>query len=226
MGSMNLSNSSMGVAVVFTGRENDACADVEDYSKGEFWSVVGEATDILNVPFAYSSVPSDSADMADKLLAGIRSIFSDVCSGPKETGTTTVLEGSDDFTTVPTGIKTTVPEGSDDFTTVPIGIETTVSEGSGDITTVPSGIETTVSEGSEGPSATTVLNENESTKSGHEVVTVVPGTGDEGCDCEGGCVYIVVVAESEEDAADVREKLEELNGMPAEEIIQQLEEME
>jgi len=58
------------------------------------------------------------------------------------------------------------------------------------------------------------------------VVTVVPGTGDEGCDCEGGCVNIVVVAESEEDAADVREKLEELNGMPAEEIIQQLEEME
>merc|ERR1739838_1203306 len=186
---MNLSNSSMGVAVVFTGRENDACADVEDYSKGEFWSVVGEATENLNVPFAYSSASGNSADMADKLLAGIQSIFSDVCSGPEETGTTTVHEES---------------EGSS-ATTIPTVIETTVSEGS---------------------SNTTVLNENESTKSGHEVVTVVPGTGDEGCDCEGGCVNIVVVAESEEDAADVREKLEELNGMPAEEIIQQLEEME
>merc|ERR1739838_1135068 len=32
--SMNLSNSSMGVAVIFTGREDDICADVEDYSKG------------------------------------------------------------------------------------------------------------------------------------------------------------------------------------------------
>merc|ERR1739838_48930 len=195
--SMNLSNSSMGVAVVFTGRENDACADVEDYSKGEFWSVVGEATDNLNVPFTYSSASGNSVDMADKLLAGIQSIFSDVCSGPEETGATTI----------PTVIETTVAEGSS-------------------ATTVPSGIKTTVSEGPEGPSNTTVLNENESTKSGHEVVTVVPGTGDEGCDCEGGCVNIVVVAESEEDAADVREKLDELNGMPADEIIQQLEEME
>merc|ERR1739838_1091954 len=137
--SMNLSNSSMGVAVIFTGREDDACADVEDYSKGEFWSVVGEATDNLNVPFAYSSASGNSADMADKLLAGIQSIFSDVCSGPEETGTTTVSEGSGDITTIPAGIKTTV------------------SEGSGDITTISSGIKsTTVAEHSEGPSTTTV----------------------------------------------------------------------
>merc|ERR1739838_829865 len=116
--SMNLSNSSMGVAVIFTGREDDICADVEDYSKGEFWSVVGEAADNLNVPFAYSSASGNSADMADKLLAGIQSIFSDVCSGPEETGTTTVSEGSGDITTIPAGIKTTVSEGSGDITTI------------------------------------------------------------------------------------------------------------
>merc|ERR1739838_418562 len=157
--SMNLSNSSMGVAVIFTGREDDICADVEDYSKGEFWSVVGEATDNSNVSLAYSSASENSADMANKLFAGIQSIFSDVCAGTEVISTTTTLpeqsEGSDDFTTVPTGIKTTVPEGSS-ATTVPEGSSaTTVTEGSS-ATTIPSGIGTTVPEGSEGPSATTV----------------------------------------------------------------------
>merc|ERR1739838_891314 len=157
---MNLSNSSMGVAVVFTGRENDTCADIEDYTKGEFWSVVGEAADNLSVPFAFSSASERSIDIADKLFAGIQSIFSDICDGSEVTGMTTVAEGSDDFTTVPSGIKTTVPEGSDgpsattvpegsdDVTTVPSGIKTTVPEGSDDFTTVPTGIKTTVPEGS------------------------------------------------------------------------------
>jgi len=78
--SMNLSNYSTGVSVLFTGRENELCANVEDYSKGEFWELVVEAADDVGITFAYNTTSGDSEDMAEKLLNGIQSVFSDVHS--------------------------------------------------------------------------------------------------------------------------------------------------
>merc|ERR1739838_508557 len=206
---MNLSNSSMGVAVIFTGREDDICADVEDYSKREFCSVVGEATDNSNASLAYSSASENSADMANKLFAGIQSIFSDVCAGTEVISTTTTLPeqsgGSDDFTTVPTGIKTTVPEGSS---------ATTVPEGSDALTTgINSTAEVTDNLG------TSISTEQEVHTL--EVMTVVPGTGD----CTDDCVDIVVLVKNEEEAEAVKDVLEEMEGESYEEIVVKLEDL-
>merc|ERR1719376_847861 len=137
--SMNLSNSSMGVSVLFTGRENDQCADVEDYSKGEFWDLIVGATNESGAAFAYNSASGDSEDMAEKVLSGIQSILSDICAG--------IEEG----TTAPSGSKTSTviggSEGSGGSTTVITGFEG--SNGTG--TSVAGGI-TTVIGGSEGSS--------------------------------------------------------------------------
>merc|ERR1719376_783586 len=138
--SMNLSNSSMGVSVLFTGRENDQCADVEDYSKGEFWDLIVDATNESGAAFAYNSASGDSEDMAEKLLSGIQSILSDVCAGIEEG--TTAPSGSETTSTVIGG-----SEGSSGSTAV-IG----ESEGSNGTGTTVAGGKTTVIGGSEGSS--------------------------------------------------------------------------
>merc|ERR1719376_1447264 len=143
--SMNLSNSSMGVSVLFTGRENDQCADVEDYSKGEFWDLIVDATNESGAAFAYNSASGDSEDMAEKLLSGIQSILSDVCAGIEEG--TTAPSGSETTSTVIGG-----SEGSSGSTTV-IG----ESEGSNGTGTTVVGGNTTVIGGSEGSSGSTTV---------------------------------------------------------------------
>merc|ERR1719376_2021076 len=143
--SMNLSNSSMGVSVLFTGRENDQCADVEDYSKGEFWDLIVRASNESGAAFAYNSASGDSVDMAEKLLSGIQSILGDVCAGIEGTSApsgSTVISGS---------------EGSSGSSTVIGG-----SEGSNGTGTTVAGGKTTVSGGSEGSSeSSTVIGESE-----------------------------------------------------------------
>jgi len=80
--SMNLSNYSTGVSVLFTGRENGSCANVEDYSEGEFWELVVEAADDVGITFAYKITSGDSDDITEKVIwTGIQSVFSDVCAG-------------------------------------------------------------------------------------------------------------------------------------------------
>merc|ERR1719376_1961312 len=143
--SMNLSNSSMGVSVLFTGRENDQRADVEDYSKGEFWDLIVRASNESGAAFAYNSASGDSVDMAEKLLSGIQSILGDVCAG---------IEG----TSAPSG--STVIGGSEGSS----GSSTEIggSEGSNGTGTTVAGGKTTVSGGSEGSSeSSTVIGESD-----------------------------------------------------------------